>query len=105
MNGTLRGIPADEATVLMAHEPDYADYVARFPVDLQLSGHSHGGQVKFPLVGPLYLPDLARKYIWGLHKIRGLTLYTNAGIGTVEFPVRFNCPPEITLFTVRRAET
>ena len=103
LNGTLHGIPSDEATVLMAHEPDYADYVARYPVDLQLSGHSHGGQVVFPFMRPLYLPDLAKKYIWGLHTIKGLRLYTNAGIGTVELPVRFNCPPEVTFITLRRA--
>jgi uncharacterized protein len=51
---TIHGIPGDEATILMAHEPDYADYASRHPVDLQLSGHSHGGQVRIPLVGPLH---------------------------------------------------
>jgi predicted MPP superfamily phosphohydrolase len=101
---TLRGIPNEEAVVLMAHEPDYADYVARYPVDLQLSGHTHGGQVRLPYVRPLYLPALAKKYVWGLFKIRGLTLYTNAGIGTVELPVRWNCPPEITFITVRKSQ-
>lgn len=98
---TLKKVPSEESTVLLAHEPDYADYVARYPVDLQLSGHSHGGQVRVPFLPPPYLPGLARKYIWGLYKIRGLTLYTNPGIGTVEVPVRLNCPPEITLLTIR----
>jgi uncharacterized protein len=102
--GTLRGIPSAEAVVLMAHEPDYADYVAGYPVDLQLSGHTHGGQVRFPFMRPLYLPALAKKYVWGLFKIRDLTLYTNAGIGTVEIPVRWNCPPEITFITVRKSQ-
>ena len=100
---TLRGAPSEEAVVLMVHEPDYADYVAGYPVDLQLSGHTHGGQVRFPFMRPLYLPALAKKYVWGLFKIRGLTLYTNAGIGTVELPVRWNCPPEITFITVRKS--
>ena len=95
-------IPAGEATVLMAHEPDYADHVAKYPVDLQLSGHTHGGQVRFPFMRPLYLPDLARKYIWGLYQIGDLTLYTNPGLGTVELPIRLNCPPEITLITLHR---
>ena len=101
--GTLRGVLGEEAVVLMVHEPDYADYVAGYPVDLQLSGHTHGGQVRFPFMRPLYLPALAKKYVWGLFKIRGLTLYTNAGIGTVELPVRWNCPPEITFITVRKS--
>jgi predicted MPP superfamily phosphohydrolase len=102
---TLHGIPGDEATVLLAHEPDYADEVARFAVDLQLSGHSHGGQVRIPMVGPLYLPELGRKYVWGPYRIGELTLYTNPGLGTVGFPVRWNCPPEITLLTLRRASS
>jgi hypothetical protein len=100
----LRRVPRDEAVVLMAHEPDYADYVARYSVDLQLSGHTHGGQIRIPFMRPLYLPPLARKYVWGLFKIRELTLYTNAGIGTVEIPVRWNCPPEITLVTLKKAQ-
>jgi predicted MPP superfamily phosphohydrolase len=103
LDRTLRNVPKDEPVVLMVHEPDYADKVARYPVDLQLSGHSHGGQVRVPLVGPLYLPELARKYVWGLYKVGELTLYTNAGLGTVQIPVRFNCAPEITLLSIRRA--
>jgi predicted MPP superfamily phosphohydrolase len=98
---TLHALPADEAVVLLAHEPDYADYVQRYAVDLQLSGHSHGGQVRLPFVPPLFLPALAKKYIWGLYKVGGLTLYTNPGLGTVNIPARLNCPPEITLLTVR----
>lgn len=102
LDEALHNVPSGEATVLLAHEPDYADEVARYPVDLQLSGHSHGGQVRIPFIRPLYLPDLARKYIWGLYQIGNLTLYTNPGIGTVEVPVRLNCPPELTLITIRR---
>jgi len=103
LDSTLRTVPADEPIVLLAHEPDYADYVARHPVDLQLSGHSHGGQVRIPFVGPLALPELAKKYVAGLYKIGALTLYTNRGLGTVVLPVRLNCPPEITLLTFRRS--
>ncbi|MGA8762521.1 MAG: metallophosphoesterase [Candidatus Sulfotelmatobacter sp.] len=101
---TLHDVPADEAVILAAHEPDFADYVVRrFPVDLQLSGHSHGGQVRLPLLPPLYLPRMAKKYVWGLHQVGALTLYTNAGLGTVAVPVRLNCPPEITLLTLRQS--
>ena len=105
LDATLRDIPANEAAVLLAHEPDYADTVARYSVDLQLSGHTHGGQVRVPFVRPLYLPDLAKKYVWGMYRIRGLALYTNPGLGTVNVPVRMNCPPEITLLTIRRSAT
>lgn len=103
LSATLHGIPSDEATVLLAHEPDYADYVASYPVDLQLSGHSHGGQIRIPLLPPLYLPKLGRKYISGRYQIRELALYTNPGLGTVAIPVRLNCAPEITLLTFRRS--
>jgi predicted MPP superfamily phosphohydrolase len=101
---TVREIPENEATVLLAHEPDYADWVAQYPVDLQISGHSHGGQVRLPLMPPLFLPELARKYFLGLYQVGSLTLYTNAGLGTVGLPVRLNCPPEITLITLRTPE-
>ena len=105
IDATLHDVPSAEASVLLAHEPDYADHVARHSVDLQLSGHSHGGQVRVPFVRPFYLPDLAKKYIWGLYQVGRLTLYTNPGLGTVGLPVRWNCPPEITFLTLRRAAT
>jgi predicted MPP superfamily phosphohydrolase len=100
---TLRGVPANEAVVLLAHEPDFADEASKFPVDLQLSGHSHGGQIRLPLLPPLYLPELAKKYILGTYQVGPLPLHTNAGIGTVDVPARLNCPPEITLITLRSA--
>jgi len=103
LTATLQPIPGGEATILMAHEPDYADFVARHPVDLQLSGHTHGGQVRLPFVGALHLPDLGKKYVSGLYKVGGLTLYTNPGLGTIQVPIRLNCPPEITLLTMRRS--
>ena len=103
LNQTLSSVPSGEAVILLAHEPDYADYAERFPIDLQLSGHSHGGQIRIPLLPPLYLPPLARKYILGEYKVGSLPLYTNAGLGTVEVPLRFNCPPEITLLTLHRS--
>ncbi len=103
LDATLQSVPRDEATILLAHEPDYADYVSRYAIDLQLSGHSHGGQIRLPFVRPLYLPELAKKYIWGMYKIGSLTLYTNPGLGTVAVPVRLNCPPEITLLTLRHS--
>lgn len=105
LHGTLHDVPANEATILLAHEPDYADYAARFPLDLQLSGHSHGGQVRVPLLPPLYLPDLAQKYVAGLYRVGPLVLYTNRGLGTVGVPVRFNCSPEITILTLHRTAT
>jgi hypothetical protein len=103
LSKTLQPVPGGEAVILLAHEPDFADHVAKYPVDLQISGHTHGGQVRFPLLPPLYLPDLGRKYIWGAYQVGPLPLYTNAGLGTLRIPMRLNCPPEITLLTLRPA--
>ena len=94
---------AHEPVLLMAHEPDYADDVVRHGgVDLMLSGHSHGGQVRLPLVGALYLPPLGRQYAEGLfHLGNGLQLYVNRGVGAVGVPFRFDCRPELTMITLR----
>src|ERR1700674_5087069 len=80
---TMHGVPHEEAVVALVHEPDYARRVARYGVDLQLSGHSHGGQIVIPLVGAPYLPPLGRRYPRGLYRIGPLTLYTNVGLGTI----------------------
>jgi predicted MPP superfamily phosphohydrolase len=101
LQATLLGLPVEEAKIVLIHEPDCAEYTERHPVDLQLSGHSHGGQVRLPIIGPVYLPDRGIWYPRGLRQIRQLTLYTNVGLGTIGPPVRWNCPPEVTLFTLR----
>jgi predicted MPP superfamily phosphohydrolase len=104
LGAALSKIPAGECRILLAHEPDFADVVASTAVDLQLSGHSHGGQIWIPGLGAPWLPPLARKYPRGLHKIGELTLYTNIGIGTIRAPIRINCQPEITLITLRAGD-
>jgi predicted MPP superfamily phosphohydrolase len=91
----------NEAVILLAHEPDFADRAAKYPVDLQLSGHSHGGQVWVPGLGAPWLPPHARKYPRGRYQVGPLPLYTNIGLGTIRVPVRLNCVPEVTLFTLR----
>jgi len=91
----------DGAAILLAHEPDFADLSAatgRF--DLQLSGHSHGGQVRLPLAGPLILPPLGQKYPQGRYLVGEMIQYTSRGLGMVRPYVRFGCRPEITLFTL-----
>jgi len=103
LEATLRDVPKEETTILLAHEPDFADQAARYPISLQLSGHSHGGQIWLPGIGAPWLPPLGREYPRGLRKIGNLTLYTNIGLGTIRLPVRLNCPPEITLLKLRSA--
>jgi predicted MPP superfamily phosphohydrolase len=94
----LRGVPGDDAVILLVHEPDFADEASGYSVDLQLSGHSHGGQIWLPGIGAPWLPEHARKYPRGHYTVGALPLYTNVGLGTIRMPVRLNCVPEVTLF-------
>jgi len=104
LGAAIENLPSGETVVLLAHEPDFADEAALSPVDLQLSGHSHGGQIWFPVIGAPWLPPLARNYPRGLYNVGKLVLYTNLGIGTIRAPIRINCPPEVTLITLRAAK-
>jgi predicted MPP superfamily phosphohydrolase len=101
LEAALDGVPQGATTVLLAHEPDFADRATGQGISLQLSGHSHGGQVRLPLVGALILPYLAHKYPYGLRQVGEMWLYTNRGIGLVAPPVRFLCRPEITLLRLQ----
>lgn len=97
----------NEPIILLAHEPDYAlEVVKRAPqVDLMLSGHTHGGQIHLPFLGTprAMLPRLGRRFIQGHFNVGPLQLYVNRGIGTVKLPMRFLCPPELTLITLEPA--
>lgn len=97
----LQGVPKGEPVIVLMHEPDFANVVKNYPVDLQLSGHSHGGQVWIPGIGAPWLPSGARKYPRGRYTVGSLPLYTNIGLGTIRAPVRVNCTPEVTLVTLR----
>ncbi|MFN8411942.1 MAG: metallophosphoesterase [Anaerolineales bacterium] len=97
-------LPKTGPAILLAHEPDYADETSKSGrFGLQLSGHSHGGQVVFPFIGPLVLPYLGRKYHTGLYKVREMWQYTNRGVGMTSPFVRFNCRPEITVIELQPA--
>lgn len=102
----LADVPPGEPVLLLVHEPDLADDVARLPhrILLQLSGHSHGGQVNLPLLGRPILPWLGEKYPAGLQTVAGspLQVYTSRGIGVIAPPVRLNCRPEVALLTLSR---
>ena len=94
------GVP----TILLAHEPDFADdFLGDGRIQLQLSGHTHGGQVRVPGVGPVVLPRYGQKYHNGLYQVGSSQVYVNRGIGIIGPAVRLNCPPEITEFVLRAA--
>jgi predicted MPP superfamily phosphohydrolase len=104
LEATLDSAPAKAPVILLCHEPDLAD---QFSLDgritLQLSGHTHGGQIRMPGIGAFILPYLGRKYDIGLYNVNDMLLYTNRGIGVISEPVRYNCPPEITQFVLQKA--
>jgi predicted MPP superfamily phosphohydrolase len=104
-----RAVPKrpEAPVLLMGHSPDYADAVVQHArgrlVDVMFSGHTHGGQVRIPLLPPMHLPLGGRKYVEGMFQLGQMQLYVNRGIGTVGVPMRLNCPPEIAIFTLQRA--
>ena len=107
VDDALRGWRPGQPLLLLVHEPDGADVIARRGLTgLQLSGHTHGGQVCLPTVRPrpLRVPSWGKKYTHGLHRVGDLQVYVNRGIGCVGVPVRFACPPEITVITLRSPE-
>ncbi len=94
-------LPNDNVAVLLVHEPDYIGISAKtHKFALQLSGHSHGGQIRIPFLDPLVLPPGGRKYFVGLNQVEDTIEYTNRGLGMTGLPLRFNSRPEITVFTL-----
>jgi predicted MPP superfamily phosphohydrolase len=97
---TFAGIPPGAAALALWHEPDYAGHTAALGAFAQLSGHSHGGQVRLPGIGPLMLPTGGQRYVMGLNEASGMPVYTTRGVGVFVPPFRYNCPPEVTLVSL-----
>lgn len=104
IEAALAGTDPEICKLLLAHEPDYADDIPLGAVDLQLSGHSHGGQVRLPFAGAMLLPPYGKKYPDRLQRRAGggHQIYTTRGIGTTILPIRFLCRPEVAFLTLRQ---
>ncbi|MSP11498.1 MAG: metallophosphoesterase [Chloroflexi bacterium] len=104
----LLGIPPQESRILLVHNPDFTEmlFTEMLPagrIDLALCGHTHGGQVRLPIIGPPFLPScMGQKFAGGLVYGPHTPVYVNRGIGVISPPVRFNCRPEITLIELER---
>ncbi len=100
--GRLADMP-DGFRILLVHSPEMPEEAAAAGVSLYLCGHTHGGQICLPGGRPL-LTNIrtAGKYARGLWKCGGMTGYTTTGVGVSVMPIRFNCPPEAALITLRR---
>ncbi len=95
----MAGVPADSLKLLLVHEPDYADE-APLGFALQMSGHSHAGQIRIPGLPPLHCPEYGAKYPEGLQQAENHRVYTSRGVGMMGPQMRFCCPPEVTLLTI-----
>jgi uncharacterized protein len=93
-------VPPDAPRIAMWHEPDFAERMEPYGPFLLLSGHTHGGQVRLPFVGPVSTPKFGKRYVSGRFLFGDMTLYVSNGIGMYRPPVRFNCPPELVVFTL-----
>ena len=105
---SMAGIPKNTFTILLSHAPDKAEEAAHYRIQMQLSGHSHGGQIQIPFYGPLVTPPFAEKYVEGFYTVgseSNLTLYVNRGLGTTRLPFRFLSQPELAVFTLKSEKT
>ena len=102
----LETLPADEARLLLVHNPDFTEMLPEGRVDLALCGHTHGGQVRIPFFGAPVVPSsFGQKYVGGLVEGPRTLVYVNRGIGLSPPAVRFNCRPEVTMITLRAEES
>jgi hypothetical protein len=99
----LADVPEDGFKILLAHAPEVYESASANGVNLYLSGHTHAGQIRLPVIGSLkHNSHCPREFSFGLWSHAGMTGYTTSGIGCSSVPVRFHCPPEIVIFTLKR---
>ena len=103
LGAALEGRAAGESTIMLAHNPDQIDDFVRQEVSLALCGHTHGGQVAIPFVGPPFVPSAyGDKYAAGLFREGDTQMWVCRGVGTFVIPVRFHCRAEIAEVTLTR---
>jgi hypothetical protein len=99
----MKKLPDNGPAILLVHEPDFAKISSKtHRFALQISGHSHGGQIIIPGLKPIIRGSKSYKYPLGLYKVEDMIQYTNKGLGTNLFWTRINCKPEITIFTLKK---
>lgn len=99
----LAGCPEGPFRLCLAHTPDQIGWARRHGMDLVLAGHVHGGQIRLPVFGSMFLPSMyGRRYDAGAFEVPPSLLVVSRGLSG-EHPVRYNCPPEVSLITLRKA--
>ena len=106
VEAAVRGLPACASPLVLAHGPKTANRLRALGRPLVcMSGHTHGGQINLPIVTPLLLASLREPYARGRYQVGEVQLYVNRGVGTSAVGLRIDSPPEVTLATLRRAES
>ena len=101
--GALSAVPREAFKILLAHTPDLYEDAAGRAVDLYLCGHTHAGQIRFPLIGALrHNSKSPRTYAYGHWIHKHMQGYTTSGVGCSGLSVRFNCPPEVAMIELRK---
>jgi predicted MPP superfamily phosphohydrolase len=99
----LPSMPSSDFRLLLSHSPDLFYRASSWEIDLMLSGHNHGGQIRLPVLGPILMPSrYSRRFDEGFFRHGRTLLYVSRGVGG-EQPVRYGSPPEITRFVLRAA--
>jgi predicted MPP superfamily phosphohydrolase len=103
LESALQGVPQDAFKILLAHAPEVYESAAERGIQLYLTGHTHAGQIRLPLIGSIkHNSHCPKEFSYGLWKHAGMYGYTTSGIGCSSVPVRFHCPPEIVMFELKR---
>jgi hypothetical protein len=98
----MKNVPKNSFKILLSHSPDILEQTSGKKIDLIFAGHTHGGQIRLPIIGAIIiLSRVDKKYDSGLFKINDNYIYINQGIGTTVLPLRFLCMPEITLVILK----
>lgn len=98
----MRSIPRRDPKILLCHNPEGVERASRHGIDLMLSGHTHGGQVRLPFLKSFYRSIPGERFVEGWNQFGDTQIYVSRGIGKVVVPVRVDCPPEITCLCLRR---
>jgi len=97
----MRRVPMKSVKILLSHNPDINRHLRpAHRIDLVLSGHTHGGQITFPVLGAPFATHMNKRYLKGLVRDGDRQTYITRGVGHLVVPIRFNCPPEVTLITL-----
>ncbi len=98
----MRGVPRQDVCILLSHSPEIAPSLGNWDIDIMLAGHTHGGQVRLPLLGAIIVPPGTRDFVEGWFSLQGgARLHVSQGLGWSYLPIRFFCRPRIDVITLR----